>query len=401
MSKVGEVFDILLGKGPSDNKKLLTTVAIESTYAENACWQTWRLHDPVSAVDFVAMRKTKQDTGKWPALPKYALKDIPEGSSPSLIAKALCPTLASVIYGTVAHHIGNLYLKNRFAYLSFRQRLPVGDHLRIRFREKAVRVLRDPANPQWFQIEIKLLREPRDHRLVFPIKMSGKAIHTAEWLGRLADTKAHPSGGCIAAFRRKGTLKWQISLTRDRNPVERDQVKDPIPGRTLICSCPTDCKEFLKCEVEPVNGRPWAFIVEGHDLLNVKRQAEMMRVRRGRNYRQSPFNAAHGHGRNNLLRSKRPFSERYENRIKNWIENRSISIVREAIKMRCESIKMEDLSERDPSTMLLGSFPYFRFQLRIKQKAVEAGLKFSIFSRQKAIEALKGDRLANDLVGST
>lgn len=404
---VGCVFDLLLGKGPSDTKADLIRAATESVYCENAVWQTYRLYDPVTAAEFARIRnvvreaKARQDElrkkdpkatvpeAKWPKLPEFKLSDIPEGASPTKIAKALAPSLSSCVYDAIANHCFKLYMKQRFELLSFRRRLPVSDDLRIRFREKAIKIQRDDRNPEWFKIEIKLFMEPKAHRLVIPIGARGASPFTIRWLGECADDGIHPSGGMISARRKKGKLVWQISLSRSRYEGELETVKMPIAGRVLDIEAPVDQEVFLKCSVDTGGKRPWGFPIEGHDLLQTKIGAEIRRQRMGRNYAQSPMNSAHGHGRNNVLRSKRPFSEQYRNRVTNWIENRTAFIVAEAVKMKCERIRMEDLVSRDSKTMLLGSFDYSRFTLRLQQKAKAAGIDFDKpWSRAEVKEAI-------------
>lgn len=437
MSKCGEVFDMMTGKGFNDTTRTLERAAREATYCENATWQTYRLRDPITATQFAAMRedvrtrkaaakaeyeqavadaiaagKTKKQIEKitmreekW-SIPKIDMKTFlrkakaPEGPTTHMVAANLCPTLASCIYSAISHHIPGLYIKNRFKYLEFSNRLPVCGDLRIRFRERAIRILPDERNPDWFKVEIKLFREPRDHRLVIPIKTSGKSLATLRWLRELSESRKHPSGGMISAKRRKGKLQWQISLSRNRYEGEVAMVKDPIPGRSLVIAVPEDRRNFLVCEVEPSSGpRPWRFEIEGHDLLHTKELDKKRRRQFGANYRQSPDNAAHGHGRNNVLRSKRPFGERYENRCKNWIENRTKYIVNEAMRLRCESVKIEKLTEiKDTSQMLLGPFQYFKFLDRLKAKVVAARMKFGTFSTGEMREALSSQAVTNELV---
>lgn len=402
--KIGEVFELMLGRGPSDTKATLTRAAIEALYAENAMWNLYSLHDPVTAGDFAEMRKAREAAQdeenhraksekraakkiRWPRLAEYRRLSVKEeAASPDRICKRLCPSLSSNIYSAICQHVFKFYHKSRFEFLAFRKRLPVSDDLRIRFREKAVRITRDERNPAWFRVEMTLFRDPdRPGRCLPPtivaIATRGKSRWTNEWLGRCADEKTHPSGGMISARRKRGKLVWQISLSRERENGERRQVVDPVAGRTLTCEAPLEQEAFLRCCVDFDNGRPWCFAIEGHDLLNTKIAAEKMRRERGRNYAQSPNSAAHGHGRNAVLRSKMAFGERYENRVKDWIENRTIYIVQKAIEMKCSAIRMEELTTRDPHKLLLGSFPYYQFINRLKCKTIEAGLDFKTFER--------------------
>ena len=199
---VGEVFDLLL---PADDgaeiKTGLYEAARTATSAENELWMLWRKHDPVTALDKMAMRQVKQQTGKWPKLPDYRLEQVPEGPTPCKIAGALCPDLYSYVYDAVANSVARLYRKGRFAYLTFQKRLPIGRDLRIRFRERAVAIRRDPANDKFFQAGLSLRR---GQTWWCGLKAVGKSRHTYDWLAELAEKGENPSGGTISLRRRRG-----------------------------------------------------------------------------------------------------------------------------------------------------------------------------------------------------
>lgn len=363
-------------------------VARVATFAENAIWMLWRKHDPITGLDMVRMRQVKQETGKWPKLEPYKLEKTPEGETPTTIAKALCPGLPSCIYDAIANQVAKLYMKNRFAYLNFSERLPMGRDLRIRFREKATQIRRDPENPQFFQIGLKLTSpEPGKTTTVwFGLKLRGCSEWTYRWLDDLASTGNPVSGGTISARKKRGRTVWQIALARPRMEGERKKVH-PVPGRELICWAPPDADECLWCEVSPRKGKPWRLRVESNDMVLVKKAYERTRRHMGRNYHQSPYNSAHGHGRRRAIQGKERFSGRYNRRVKDWIENRSAAIVRFAVDARCETIRFEELTKRDPKTLRLGSFPYYQLISRIQQKAKDAGIAFKLFEDISSLEA--------------
>jgi hypothetical protein len=366
----------------ADTRTALIEVARLATFAENAIWMLWRLHDPITATDMVERRRVKDETGKWPKMEKYVLRDCPEGGTPTTIAKSLCPGLYSYVYDAIANQVSKLYRKKRFAYLTFQERLPCSRNLRIRFRERAIVV---GTNDKGYELGFYA---KQGEVLRIPVKTAGKSKYTQRWLGELAESGDHPSGGTITLKRRRGKWEWQIALARPRYEDERPRVTEPIEDRSLVCWAPVDQAMFLRCQVAPQNGRPWRIHVVSSDLSQVKRRWDKKRRAMGWNYRQSEDSAAHGHGRERAIRDKLGYSERYENRVTNWIEERTAAIVRFARQCRCSRIQCEDLAARDPSTLRLGSFPYYRLVLRIGEKAKDAGLKFSKFSGFEKVESL-------------
>lgn len=388
---VGEVFDLLWTAGDAgrEERSAIVDVARMTTYAENAIWMAWRINDPITATNMVERRQVKASTGKWPKMELYKLEATPDGNTPTKIAGALCPGLYSYVYDAIANHVRKLYCKKRLAYLRFAERLPIGDHLRIRFRERCVQIQRAPDHPGRYRLALRLLRDSPP--LELGIKTVGKSPHTMSWLANMADTGGNPSGGTISAKRRRGKLCWQISLARARQPGERQAVSDPVKGRTLEVFAPLDQEVFLWCEVIPApTPQPWRCAVESSDLVRVKRRHEGLRRSMGRNYRQSRGSAAHGHGRRRAIKGKLTFAERYEQRANSWIEQRSAFVVDYAAKCRCERIRLEDLTTRNPETLVLGSFPYFKLLQRIEQKAKERGIKCTRTDDLESIKARLG-----------
>ncbi len=383
---VGMVFDLLVDKNP-DAREALMRIAKMSTYAENALWLQWRLHDPVSAADFRAAQQLREAGEKF-KLPNYKLQEA-AGMSPDLFCKKLCPGLTSRVYDSVANHVSRLYRQKRWAYLSFWERLPMCKDLRIRFRGEGIEFRPHPENPQWVQVGLAFEKDAdgKCPRLWLDVRPRGRNPLASRWLQEvIAGTRA-TTGGEIVRRRRGGRWCWQMQQAREAYPGEHEQV-DPIPGRVLVCYAPLNQEEFLYCQVSPVNGRPWRIAIEGHDFVLTKLRDRERDRRMGRNYHQSPLNSAHGHGRDRAIQGKR--GGRYENRSRTWIENRSLAVVQFALETRCEKIECEDLTKRDPARLLLGSFDYSRFLTRIEQKAARAGIGFSKFaSLEKALAALK------------
>lgn len=410
---VGEWFELL--PSAEDRSRLLEIAKI-SLFAENAIWMEWRLADPLSPIearqfkaDYAAYMRAKSAHDAWvkkkkdtkdktekkqlgpepevpekPTTPNLDLKTARNGLSWTKFAGSLCPGLKSYVYDAIVNRVGTLYRKasKRLAFLTFDERLPTSKQLRIQFREKACRIVHHPENPEWFRVQFTL---DGGQPLLMDFKCRGKSPFTIDWLNELADSGANPSGGCISSRKKRGKLVWQFSVSRTPREGENEQVK-PIEGRRLVCWAPLDQHEFMICEVEPLNGRPWRFNIESADMIFLKRKAEQLRSTMGRNYHQSRDSASHGHGRARAIRGKRPFAGRYERRCKNWIENRSAAVVRFAVQARCQGLWWEDLSKREPRKLALGDFPYYQLGLRVKQKAEASGLTFKLL---KNLENLK------------
>lgn len=364
---VGETF--LLIPRSIDDVKWLYEIARRYTYVENAMWLEWRLRDPVQSADVAQRMQVYQETGKWPKLPPYLLE------SSTALARTLAPGLRSIVYGSAANHVRKLYSKKRAKYLSFLERIPMSKNLRIRFRELAVRIYRSERNERWFEVGFSFdMGEERR----FGLKLRGATEHTWNWLAEMADTEAHPSGGALTVVKHKKKNTWQLALSRSRRSGEREQV-DAIPGRRLAVYAPLEGIPFLKCTVEwdgKKSGLPWQMQIESNDLIRTRRINEEKRRLYGKVFHQSPNAARHGHGRARALRPQIDLSSRYENRVKNWIENRTSAIIQFALQARCEAVYMENLVERSPRTMCLGDFPYYQFMLRLECKCKDVNIAF-------------------------
>lgn len=396
----GEVFELFCT--PESNKKLFH-VAKFSTRAEIKLWSTWFRHDPghISYYDeyqrtqeeysdafsaWVLRREQTENNGEtfseprpkriWPTLPAYKLENLPEGESATKIARTLCPGLTSYVYDAVSNHVRKYYGKNmeRKAYLLGEKRLPSANNLRIRFRERAVVIRRNPTNPKYYQIGLNLIFKDT---FWVDIKTSGKGEFTHHWLSHLADTGENPSGGTIAQKKTGNRWKWRISLARSRFDGEVEQQKNAIEDRSLICWVPRKSEEpqFLVFQPGPVEERPRRDFIEWRSLEYTKKRYEELRKSVGNNYRQSPL-SGHGHGRNRAIKGRLAFTKKWENRVNNWIENRSLFLVNEAVRQRCSGIIMEDMCAVPFEFRIFGDFPHFRFMERVAAKAADRNLKF-------------------------
>jgi hypothetical protein len=366
MSKsVGETFVLM---PTAEQRDWLKEIARQCTFAENAIWMEWRVNDPVQPAEVFDWPRIKEATGKWPKMPAYKLDGMWD------LAKSLCPAVNGNVFGAIANHVRKHYPQKRWQYLRYDDRIPIARDLRIRFRERAIRVRRCPNEPRWFEIGLRLTDGDTQW---MGIKPKGASHFTWEWLAHLADQDGKPSGGTISLVRKKRKWVWQLSLARERGEGEREAV-DAIPDRWLEVTAPIESESFLRCEVKwpEKTGRPWATHIESNDIIRMKLRHDHLRKVMGANYHQSPRSNSRGHGRQRAIACKMPFSERYENRIKNWIENRSMAVVQCAIEAQCGIVRMENLTERDPQTLALGEFPYFRFMARVEQKCEEAGITF-------------------------
>jgi len=402
---VGEVFDLLIGDQERDRLAAIAALAVP---LKNAVWLEWRMADPVSVHEALQFKAAYREYGKakkahadWaknekkgpepqipdkPTMRPLELKTARCGVSWSKWAGSQAPELMSYVTDAIANRVSALYRQNRLAYLTFDDRVPFSDQPQILFREKACRIVRDERRDDWYRVVMTL---DRKGPMSMAIRPKGASPHTRAWLAEMADSGAFPSGGMISARRRRGKRLWQISLSRVPREGE-NQTTDPVAGRTLIVWAPPDQQEFLRCEVSPINARPWRITIEGHDLLRLKRRADDDRRRMGRNYHQSPASASHGHGRERAIRGKLQFAGRYARRVKDWIENRSMEVARFAVETRCESVMFENLSARDPSRLLLGDFEYYTLVNRMVQKCRAAGLKTSMFTDLETIKRMLG-----------
>ena len=366
----------------------LYRVAKEATFAENALWNLWRMNDPVTYRDVLRMNQEREATGKWPKLPEYKLANTPDGDSPTKIAGNLCPSLWSFVYDAVANHVRKFYSKQRWEILWGKRRLPLASDLRIRFRERAIRIRRH----QWTDKEGRVqdgyaivCRFIKGVDALVPISTLRMNKWHLAWLEHWANIDAGPCGGTVYRKKVRGKNQWFIALARERQPNEVRRVLDPVADRTCYVYAPPPDSEreaFLLMDIRPTgNGQPWREEIEANDLIRVKLRWQQQNQQMGRNFRQSrEVTASRGHGLQRRMESKKPDARKYDARCKNWIENRSRAIVDFAVNARCSVLCVENLVQRDSKTLRLGEFPYYQLLLRIKQKAEESGLKHRTFT---------------------
>lgn len=393
---VGEWFTILTKKRRGLDV-ILAAIAKRATFTENAMWRLWLAADPVGP------QTVRQRLDEWKAKRKQAVADqehaqaienamaaetgeapkeilVGKVTMPPLppvklghacrIAKTLCGGVGSGIYDGIANNVAKNYLKKRWNILRFEERLPHVTKPHIRFRDKAVTLRRQPDNERWFEVGLKV---KKGQTLWLPIDIKGKKPETYVWLNTLADSGEAISGGCISARRRKGKLYWQISLSREGGNGERFGVYEPKFKRRLYVWAPMNqAEDFLRCQVEPLNGRPWREHVDARPIRNRKIGLTQRRRRISQHHRQDSASAAKGHGRRRLLQGQEELGRRNNNINDSCCEEISTAIVSFAVRTQCEAICIEKLTDRRPNKLQLGRFPYFRIAQRVKEKAPKA-----------------------------
>ena len=390
MSTCGEWFELIVSR---EQHEELKKVARATTSAESVLWQEWLVHDPAAGGAFADRMRTKAETGKWPKLESYFLKEGTGGRSPDKTARLLCGDVHGDLASAVANQVRKLYGKSRLAVLQGKERLPGTNHLRIRFRGRACRIIREP-NPEaeWFRFAMPLTKE--SGRIDFGMKLKGANEFTRRWLGGLADSGDKPSDGVLSLVRRRSKWVWLLSMSRKRFVGEIETLSKPVATRKMVVFAPPEQEVFLQCritdEARKRRGAPWQFDIVESDLLTCKLRLDKMRREMGRAFRQSPHSGRRGRGVQRRLDPSTKFSRKYENRVNAWIEQRSAFIVKSAIKHRCASVQCEDLSARDPTLLRMGSFPYYRLVQRIQQKAEAAGVAFTKTKSFSEIERLLG-----------
>lgn len=391
-SVITNVFDVFLPKERErcyEVAKMLGQAADAYMFCENLLWSTWRLHDPCTLQEVVAAVEHKRETGKYPSLPKY-MGVRPDGVDPSTYLRSLCPDVHGSIIDQACNWVSGKYRNNsnRWGILFYRKSLPCARSPVIRIKgQTGVWLRRQPDNPQWFQVGVCLLKGKHTRKtapLWLDISLKGANEWTRDFLAERADEGTGLPSISLHQKKRRGKKIWQLAITRPRRDGERDQV-NPIAGRFLFCYPPAKQNVALECEILPLNGRPWRMPIQDRDIYQTKKVYEKRRKTMGANYRQSPSGSVRGHGRQRAIRGKLPLSERYKNRIKSWIEERTRAIVDFAIEARCEMVCLQDFAKLKPSELRLGSFPYDQFETRLKAKSDEAGLDFKVLSDTKAI----------------
>lgn len=405
----GEFFDLI----PSpDQYKMLREIGDTTTPAFNAAWMQFRLADPTDIGAYArevrecnatlrAWHEAVKRDGKKLAGPKpkwtaqMAKMDLSAATKAAYeIGKTLCAAsgdrkgLHSHIYGCAARQVGQLYWRSRQQFLLADRSIPVSKRRKIAIRQTLISVRVSPENPKWFDLGIVF--HAKADPVWFPMKTTGKSEHTLRWLAEVAAGTAKTSDAMLSEKMIGHKTRWRLAVARRRYAGEAMVAeKEPVSGRQLVCYVPqsSDRAEFLALQPEPISGRPWREYVVWRDLENWKYRDERLRRSMGNCYAQSPRGAGRGHGRKRAIKNKLSYRERYERRVNNWIENRSLHIVKVALRNRCEGILMQNLSAYAGPKVLGDRFPYHRFALRVEQKAKESGLTYSAIETPKIEEA--------------
>jgi len=400
--RVGAAFDVY----PGEHWKLLEKSAKISSEAEDVLFRLWLRYDPMSPAmalkssrDYgeklaaikadkrarileaeakikdpaklkTAVQKIRKERPKIERtkLPDYRLKDTPDGETPTKIARNLCPGVHSCCYDGVANYVTKTYLRYRMEFLVGRRSLPRSKNIRLRMHKKGVWIRKDQARPGEFQIGLSL-QTGGQAWMGLGLRRASKPWR--DWLEKLATETGNP---CNATVTLRGK-QWSVGLARPTVEDDREKVVEPVAGRMLQVTAPMDQETFLMCEVQPkCTTQPIRMRVEDANIIREKLRYDAVRRTRGRHWAQG--GGRHGHGRVKARSGIEQATLRYERRKNDFIEQRSAAIVSFAVKMRCSELHMENLVDREPTTLRMGSFDYYRFITRVQQKAQAAGLKF-------------------------
>lgn len=366
---IGVLFDVFLTK---EQREIITPAARKCAFATNALWQEMRKKDPITPEEIIAGRKQKEETGKFPKREKFVFQ-ADDGRKASAYCKSLADGLGSRVYDAVAHHVGNLYFKQRWEILTFQRSIPVTTKPTLRIRKGGVFFGREKETGY---LTVKVVPYPGKW-MTLSIRLRGRNPHTMQWIDGLIARKESPSECTIKLAHRKGKWQWQLAVARPRMDDEVAK-SDPIPGRILRVFAPLDQQCFIKLQTNDEQ-MPWGLEIDGADLKAWNVAYDQRRRRMGRHWRQTPVSGAHGHGRKRAMLGRDRLSERYDNAAKNWIEQKSHYIAEKAREWRCESVQVERLQDRNPSSLMAGAFPYFRLVERIICKCKERNMKSTTF----------------------
>lgn len=382
---IGLVFPLLIdGPGGADIRARLMAIGKEASEAINIVWSEMRARDPASPG--LARERQAANGGKL-KIPKYDFKTmLPRGyESWYFLASGLCPHLNSNVSAAISNRVCGEYIKRRISLLTGQASLPrITKSLVIPFKGRAAKILRNPDNPNWFQVRLSIEAGKQADRppMLIDFKSGGQKAETLDWLGRIADHGIKHSDVLLTLRKRGKRRRWVMNLARELMPGERDEPsRAPLAGRWLCLWPPVGKKDmFLQVKVLNPDGKAWPRDpVEAHTILHsliiYKKRLRIV----GANYRQSPTSGAHGHGRRRATVSLDELRQRYRRRIGSWIEQRTTFLVEQAIAERCEGICIVDLTCVNPKTLLLGKeMDYAAFLRRLDNKCTDR-IKLRVF----------------------
>lgn len=304
------------------------------------------------------------------------------------------PTLATGVVSAICQNVRSLYLGDRFDVL-------VGSKRTREWRDSAPILVRGQnakivPNGDGYAIDCGLYSQKYDglRRLMIPIRAIPGRLPPA-WVGVL---KTYAAGAklpqlLIHCRGPRGKRKWYVDIPYK---LEVSTTKDFDPDRILYVRRGDNAVEFLRC-ILPRDNRPdWTDILEWESALKIGEHNEGLRKSIQNKYRcDAEHSSRKGHGLKRCVETFERLRMKLRFRQRDFNYNRARYIVSRAIRWKCGTIHLEDLTQvPDASVLVLGAWPYYELKQRIALLCDEAGITLKL---DKPIEAVikeqeNGDR---------
>jgi len=182
---------------------------------------------------------------------------------------------------------------------------------------------------------------------------------------------------------RKGNKDEWYAVFNAQVPVKNHKA---VEGRTFDIWVDDDPNIFL-CAA-PSDNPNWKWRLPWEDVRRKMVQFEKRRLSMSNSFRcDGRQTARHGRGRKRAMKAYDNLRTKRENFQKTWNHQRTHAIVQEAIKRKCEGIRITDLCEVGPIKML-GDWTYYQFLTFLEHKCQEHGLSFV---KTKSVDEMSGE----------
>jgi len=301
----------------------------------------------------------------------------PPDVRPLKLLKAHFPEMGSGVLDSLIRDTRGDYRRKRIGILIGMTALPAWRNtcpIPVRDRACGVNRREDGGFSFWFNLYGKHVD---NHRLTVPIASYSLPDAWRALLDEYADGTRTVPRVLIHCSDKGKRPKWFVDI-----PYDKPILDEAKKGRVLNVARPPDGNGFLQCRVTFPSGAPWIQDVEWTSVQHAFDGLTAKRIRIQHKYRcdGSVRSGRRGHGRKRAVEPFESITRRRGSVQRTFNHRRSKYIVEQAVRWKCGLLELEDLSQLDPKTLVMGKWPYFQLKTRIETLCVAAGIEFRSFT---------------------
>ena len=320
---------------------------------------------------------------------KTIFGNMPEMPPPRTLTSQLkphFPELTGTMIGTISCRSYKLYGKMRIDILTGKRRVPEWrDAAPIPFRDGSPK-LRWDGDGFYLVLPICPIGEHKCRRV--EVLVESRSLPQA-YLDRLHDyaaqkprpmptkpekTVTHMPAILVYQSGNRHKRKWFVDIPFD--VAHEDHPLDD--NRELLVVEPHGELGFLRCLFHRKRGAPWHEDLEWQSALRAKEHLEERRNAIAAKYRCSAARSGRrGHGFKRVMEKSWALTKKRRDQQISFNNNAALKIVRTAIRWKCGTIRMEDLSQvKDRSVLVLGNWEYGHLNTRVADLCWQHGISF-------------------------